>query len=257
MSSLWCLRVSASLRRSLVFSPDSAQNLAAQMLFVRIPARHHASRRCQDVDSHPAQHARNIRLADVDAASGPRNALNGGDHRLVACAVLQVNLDSLLDAFFGHLEVGDVALFFQDARDFGLQLGSRHVHLRVAGLDRVPDASQHVGNGIARHISPTSALPASLHHAWNLAIQSELAETQAANAELAQERPRAPAAPAAVAVAASQLGRFRLARYFQLDIPGHLCGSRHISPIYCFTAGTAFPFGAAAPRPRRPCAPWW
>src|SRR5437879_3374056 len=31
-------------------------------------------------------------------------------------------------------------------------------------------------------------LPARLRHAWNLAVESELAEAQAANSELAQER---------------------------------------------------------------------
>src|SRR5690349_7792328 len=43
-------------------------------------------------------------------------------------------------------------------------------------------------------------LPARLDHAWNLAVQGELAEAQAANAELAQERARPAAAPATVPV---------------------------------------------------------
>src|SRR3954471_17470014 len=49
------------------------------------------------------------------------------------------------------------------------------------------------------------SLPARLDHARNLAIEGDLAEAQAANAELAQKRARPSAAPAAVAVPALQL----------------------------------------------------
>src|SRR5215469_7866030 len=49
-------------------------------------------------------------------------------------------------------------------------------------------------------------LPASLGHAWDLAVQSELAEAEATNTELAQEAARTTAAPTAVAVPGGQLG---------------------------------------------------
>src|SRR5471032_2650849 len=65
--------------------------------------------------------------------------------------------------------------------------------------------------------------PTGLGHAWNLAVQGELAETQAANAELPQKRARTAAAPAAVPAPAGELGRLVLrarqhAGRFQLDI---------------------------------------
>src|ERR1035437_9237756 len=71
-------------------------------------------------------------------------------------------------------------------------------------------------------------LPASLGHAGNLAIQGELAETQAANAEFAQERARASTPPATVAVPALQLRGLRLPGYFQLDIFGNFCSCGHL-----------------------------
>ena len=41
--------------------------------------------------------------------------------------------DGPLAFLFGHLEVGNVTLFLQDARDFHLQLGYRNVHALVLG----------------------------------------------------------------------------------------------------------------------------
>src|SRR5450432_281682 len=74
--------------------------------------------------------------------------------------------------------------------------------------------------------------PTRLGHAWNLAVQGELAEAQAANAELAQERARTAAAPATVAVPAWELGSLMLrarqhACRFQLNVFGNLGGGGH------------------------------
>src|SRR5450432_113763 len=106
--------------------------------------------------------------------------------------------------------------------------------------------------------------PTGLGHAWNLAVQGELAETQAANAELPQKRARTAAAPAAVPVPAGELGRLVLrarqhAGRFQLDIFRNLGSGGHnvsASPLaiceISFTnsiGGTASPFASAAPDP--------
>src|SRR3954451_7651552 len=81
-------------------------------------------------------------------------------------------------------------------------------------------------------------LPASLGHTRNLAIQRELAEAEAANSELAQERARPSAAPATVPVAARQFGDSRLlfgfsllgclAGLVQLDVFRNFCGCGHL-----------------------------
>jgi len=50
------------------------------------------------------------------------------------------------------------------------------------------------------------ALPARLDDAWDLTLQRQSTEAQTADAELAQERTRAPAQLAAVVLAALELG---------------------------------------------------
>src|ERR1035438_5996437 len=97
--------------------PDTAEDLSAEVFLVRVAAGHDPTRSGQDVDSHTAQHAGNIGLADIDTAPGPRHALDRGDDRRVAGTVFEINLDGSLRAFFGHLEVGDIAFFFENARD--------------------------------------------------------------------------------------------------------------------------------------------
>ena len=52
----------------------------------------------------------------------------------------------------------------------------------------------------------TPALPARLDDAWDLTLQRQSTEAQTADAELAQERTRAPAQLAAVVLAALELG---------------------------------------------------
>jgi len=51
--------------------PDAATKISPPTRsFVGVAAGHHAARGGQDVDAHTAQHARNIGLADIDAAAG-------------------------------------------------------------------------------------------------------------------------------------------------------------------------------------------
>src|SRR3954447_1835194 len=94
-------------------------------------------------------------------------------------------------------------------------------------------------------------LPASLGHTRNLAIQRELAEAEAANSELAQERARPSAAPATVPVAALQFGGFGLAGLVQLDVFRNFCGCGHLLFLFLTQPETAFPSVSAAPGPRR------
>src|SRR6516164_3314083 len=81
-------------------------------------------------------------------------------------------------------------------------------------------------------------LPASLGHTRNLAVQSELAEAEAANSELAQECARPSTTPASVPMAARQLSDSRLlfglgqlrcpADLVQLYVFRNFCGCGHI-----------------------------
>jgi hypothetical protein len=74
--------------------------------------------------------------------------------------------------------------------------------------------------------SKPNHLPGRLHDAWNLALERERAEAQAADAELAQERARTPAQVAAVVLAA---GKLRLPFVFHA-----FCSSCHFAPDLCF-----------------------
>ena len=63
--------------------------------------------------------------------------------------------------------------------------------LPVTSLDGVPDASQHIRNGIghAHCISSWFSLPTGLGDTRNVTLQGELPETDTADAELAEVSP--------------------------------------------------------------------
>src|SRR6202012_5561910 len=75
--------------------------------------------------------------------------------------VLQVHAEDSLAFLVLGLEVGDVALFLEDAGNLGLQLRSRYIQLLVAGTDRIPDARQKIGYWISQTHS-FSFIPRSL-----------------------------------------------------------------------------------------------
>src|ERR1039458_10374599 len=130
--------------------PNLAKQFAAQALPARLASRHHALWRGQDVDSHPAEHARNLGAAHIDAAARTRHPRQVRNHRLVVVAVLQIHAQDLVALFFRRLEVRDIALFFQDAGNLRLQLGGWNIHFLVPRADRVADARQHVCDRIGQ-----------------------------------------------------------------------------------------------------------
>ena len=88
-----------------------------------------------------------------DAAAVTYNTVNwvyGGE-------LWEIDLDLPLMPVVLPGKVLDVALFLEDLRETALELGPWHFHLAVAGLKRVADAGQHVGNGVGhRHWNITS-----------------------------------------------------------------------------------------------------
>src|ERR1039458_9766220 len=130
--------------------PNLAKQFAAQALPARLASRHHALRRGQDIDPHPAQHSRNLGAAHIDAAARTRHARQVRNHRLVVVAVLQIHAQDLVALFFRRLEVRDIALFLQDAGNLRLQLGSWYVHFLVPRANRVADARQQVCDRIGQ-----------------------------------------------------------------------------------------------------------
>src|ERR1017187_3131442 len=102
-------------------------------------------------------------------------------------------------------------------------------------------------------------LPASLGHTRNLAIEGELAEAEAANSKLAQERPRPSTTPAPVPVPARQLGDSGLflglsqlgcpADLVQLYVFRNFCGCGHLLILLPYAARNGIPICFNSARP--------
>src|SRR5262249_3005855 len=103
-------------------SPHVADDLATHAFAGRGLAGHDPARGGEDVDAQSAVHAGDVVLPAVDAATGPADALQIGDHALHAGAVLQVHAEDALLVVLDALEVGDVALVLEDAGDVHLEL---------------------------------------------------------------------------------------------------------------------------------------
>src|SRR5208283_783662 len=144
------LRTAKSEQRTAAFLPRLAQQFAAQAFAARLASGHHAFGRGQDVDTHAAEHARNLGAAHVDAAAGTRYPRQVGDHGFIIVAVLQIYAQDLVALFFRRLEVRDIALFFEDAGYLRLQLGSWYIDFLVPGANRIADAREHVCDRIGQ-----------------------------------------------------------------------------------------------------------
>src|SRR5271157_4688572 len=86
---------------------------------------------------------------------------------------------------------------------FSLEAGTSTLGCRAWIALRTRVSMSAMGS-LVINLLPWPGLPARLGHAGNLAVQSQLAETQAADAELAQIAARPSAAPAAIAVPGRQ-----------------------------------------------------
>src|SRR5512146_2136820 len=112
--------------------PDLAQDFAAHAFLARLAPGHDAARSGQDVDAHAAQHARNLAAPHVHPATGLGNPRQIGDGGFVVVAVLQINPQHLVAFLLHRFEVGDIALFLENAGNLQLQLGGGHIHFLVA-----------------------------------------------------------------------------------------------------------------------------
>src|SRR4051812_23379401 len=93
--------------------PNLTEQLAAHAFLAGIATRHYTTRRGQNVHTQTAENARDIGASDVHSAAGTRHALDGGDGRLIAGCVLEIETNGSLRAVFGQLEVDDVTLFLE------------------------------------------------------------------------------------------------------------------------------------------------
>src|SRR5580698_10453308 len=130
--------------------PNFAEQLAAQALFARLPSSHHATRRGENVDAQPTQHPGDLSAPHVHPASRAGDAVHIRDHRFIVVGVFQVDTQDLVSFLFRRFEIGDVALFFENAGNLQLQLGSRNIHLLVPCANRIANARQHICDRIGQ-----------------------------------------------------------------------------------------------------------
>src|SRR6476660_5180606 len=135
-------------RHETSFLPDPTQEFAADALLTSIAAGHHTTRSREDIHTKTAENTRDVAAADVDATAGTRYSLDIRNCGFVGRRVFEIKTNGPLRAVFGQFEVDDVALLFEDAGNFHLQLGRRDVNLLMLRLERVTHAGQHVGDGI-------------------------------------------------------------------------------------------------------------
>src|SRR5271170_3384311 len=100
--------------------PDFAKDLATDTFTARLASGHHAARRGKDADAESTLHALDLVAADIHTAAGTRNAGEIANRSFVVRAVLEVHAKNVAAVLFGGLVVRDVALFLEDAGDFGL-----------------------------------------------------------------------------------------------------------------------------------------
>src|SRR5271154_912686 len=124
--------------------PDFAEDLAAYTFAARLASGHHAPRRGEDADAQSTLHPLDLIAADVNAAARTGNAREVADRSFVVRAVLEIHAKNGAAILFGRLVVRDVALFLEDAGDFGLQLRGRNIQLLVTRANRVTNAGQKI-----------------------------------------------------------------------------------------------------------------
>src|SRR5512138_3031341 len=125
-----------------------AQDFTADALLARLRIGHDALGGGNDRHAEATEDLGQRVLAAVLAQARARHALELLDHR-TAFVILQFDLEIDLGAVLDHPQVGDVALVLEDVGDRHLGLGGRHLHRRLADRGRIPDADQHVGDGIS------------------------------------------------------------------------------------------------------------
>ena len=126
------------------------------------PGRPHVEHRPQVGGGPPADpdadHRADLAETQVRARAWPGNTLHTGDHAAPLRRILQKNAQHLPRlVFVDQLESRNVTFFLEDARDFCLEFGHRHVHALVLSGGGVADARQKIGYGIRLHISPNSS----------------------------------------------------------------------------------------------------
>src|SRR5215211_972765 len=140
-----------SLPIRLMRLPDEAHHFAADAQLLRRPARDEPARRGDDRRAHAAEDARQALLLGIDTAARLRDPLQVGDDPLAVPTELELDGQSIEGLAALDAVIPDVALLLQEARDLDLHARRRHRDRLLERLVGVPDARQHVGDGVGQH----------------------------------------------------------------------------------------------------------
>ena len=132
------------------------------MRMLGLGAGHQGSACAYDLLQNPA--VTEVRLADLNVSHLPDFLAEYSGKRLIPTP-LDVRDHAAVLAVIEGLEVRELLVVAQQPRQLALQLRDRHVHAPVPGRTGVPDAGQHIRDGICHAHAFIISLPAGLAHA--------------------------------------------------------------------------------------------
>ena len=138
-------------------SPHEAEDLAAHVALARLAVGHEPLAGRDHGHAEPAEDPRDLGGLAVDAQARLGHPAEAGDHASPFGRVLHLDRQHAAGPLgvVGHLVALDVALLVEDVGEGFLHLGARHADVVVHGDVGVPDAREHVGDGVGhRHRSP-------------------------------------------------------------------------------------------------------
>src|SRR5512140_1564244 len=135
--------------RHLRSSPHRADDFAADAALLRVVAGEEALRGGDDGDAEAAEDLGKLVLPRVEAPAGLARPRQPVDDRVPRVVVLQVEPQQASAPVVHDLEVLDVTLVLEDAGQLDLEARRRDVGLLVPGGQRVSEAREEIGDGIA------------------------------------------------------------------------------------------------------------
>src|SRR5579884_3799166 len=129
--------------------PDLRQELAAQTTASSLMPAHDPHGSGDNNRSQARANSGNGRMPGVSSQAGSADALDSGNDRYPVGGVLEDDTDVGI-LLFRDAEVLDETLILEDLCDRELHPGVRELRRGIASNGRIPNASQHIGDGVSR-----------------------------------------------------------------------------------------------------------
>src|ERR1700730_7701898 len=143
--------LTGSLPILLMGSPNVTHDLATEARLGCLLTGHDAVRRREDDDAEAAQDAGDLGFAGVHSQPGLADGSQPGERLAPGRLRLEGDVELLPLLGRGHVEIRDITLFFEDARNLHANARRRDRHPRMAGGVRVAYPGQHIGDAIGAH----------------------------------------------------------------------------------------------------------